>query len=162
MVGLTGTELLIGLVIVVGLVGIILPALPGSLLVLAAIGVWSFQQGSTTGWIVLVLAVALIGAATVIKFAWPGKNLKAAGIPTRTLVMGAALGVVGLFVVPVVGLPIGFVLGIYASEAQRLGSEAQARASTRAALRAVGLSILVELAGASGAAAIWLTAAILS
>lgn len=162
MVGLTGAELLIGLVIVIGLIGIIVPVLPGSLLVLAAIAFWSFQEATTAGWAVLSVAILLIGAATVIKFVWPGKQLTAAGIPGRTVVLGVVLGVVGLFVVPVVGLPLGFVLGVYLAEILRLGSEARARASTVAAIKAIGLSILIELAGASAAAGIWLVAAILS
>lgn len=160
MVGLTGAELLVGLVILVGLVGIIVPVLPGSFLVLAAIAFWSFQEGTTTGWAVLSAAIVLIGAATVIKFVWPGRRLTSAGIPNRTLLLGVVVGVAGLFVVPVVGLPLGFVLGVYAGEAHRLRSEALARASTIAAVKAIGLSILIELAGASAAAGLWLVAAI--
>ena len=55
-----------------------------------------------------------------------------------------ALGVVGFFVIPVVGLFVGFVLGIYLAERRRVG-QADAWPSTKAALRAVGLSILIEL-----------------
>ena len=56
-----------------------------------------------------------------------------------------ALGVVGFFVVPVVGLFVGFVLGVYLAERRRVGGAA-AWPSTKEALRAVGLSILIELA----------------
>ena len=51
----------------------------------------------------------------------------------------------GFFVVPVVGLVLGFVAGVYAAERRRVGVEA-AWPSTLAALRAVGLCILIELA----------------
>ena len=53
---------------------------------------------------------------------------------------------------------VGFPLGVYLSELQRLGAHANAWASTKHALRATGLSILIELIGASLAAAVWLTA----
>jgi hypothetical protein len=57
-------------------------------------------------------------------------------------------------VVPVVGLFIGFVLGVYLAERARVGG-ARAWPSTTAALRAVGFSILIELVAASLAAITW-------
>ncbi len=64
---------------------------------------------------------------------------------------------VGFFVIPVVGLFLGFVVGVYGAEEERLGPQA-AWPSTKLAVRAVGLSILIELAGALLAAATWLAA----
>ena len=142
-------ELVVGLVILVGLVGIIVPLIPGTILVIGAIGVWAWQEGSALSWSVFGVAAALIVATTVVKYAWPGKRLKGAGIPNRTLLFGVVVGIVGFFVVPIVGLPLGFVVGIYASEFQRQGNEAAARSSTVAALKAVGLSMMVELVGAT-------------
>ena len=72
------------------------------------------------------------------KYAVPGRRLKEVGIPTSTLLLGAVLGVVGFFVIPVVGLPIGFVLGIYLAELSRVGS-AGCLAGDVHALKAVGL-----------------------
>ena len=81
------------------------------------------------------------------------------GVPTSTLVLGGLLGIVGFFVVPVVGLPLGFVLGIYAAELRRVGSQ-QAWPATVAALKAVGIALLVELVAGFTAAALWLTGAL--
>jgi len=64
----------------------------------------------------------------------------------------------GFFVVPVVGLILGFVLGVYTAERVRLGSHATAWPSTMHALKAVGLSILIELAAGLLLAAAWLGA----
>ncbi len=72
--------------------------------------------------------------------------------------VGALLGIVGFFVVPVVGLVLGFVLGVYGAEVQRLGSHRSAWASTKVALRAVGLSLAIEMFGALIAAGAWLAA----
>ncbi len=88
---------------------------------------------------------------TVVKYAVPGRRLRTAGVPGRTLVAGAVLGVVGFFVVPVIGLVLGFVLGIYLSELQRVGYDA-AGPATRHALRAVGLSVRDRVAAALVAA----------
>jgi uncharacterized protein len=69
--------------------------------------------------------------------------------------------VVGFFVVPVVGLLIGFVLGVYLAELQRVGRRL-AGPTTRSALRAVGVSILIELGAGMLAALTWLAGAIVA
>ncbi|MDO9498092.1 MAG: DUF456 family protein, partial [Nocardioides sp.] len=74
---------------------------------------------------------------------------------------GAGLAIVGFFVVPVVGIVLGFVLGIYLAEHRRVGS-AQAWPSTRHALKAVGLSILIELVAGALAAGTWVVGVILT
>ena len=65
------------------------------------------------------------------------------------------MAIVGFFVVPIVGVFIGFVLGVYASELQRVGART-AWPSTKAALRAVGFSMLIELTFTLLAAAVWI------
>jgi uncharacterized protein len=150
----TPTEVLVALAIAVGLVGILVPVLPGSALVLAAVLVWAVDEGGSTAWSVFAVAAVLLAVGTVVKYAVPGRHLKTAGIPASTQWWGALGAVVGFFVIPVVGLVIGFVLGVYAAERVRVGA-AGAWPSTRAALRAVGLSIIIELGAALLAALVW-------
>ena len=80
--------------------------------------------------------------------------MKREGVPTSTLMLGALLGVVGFFVIPVVGIVVGFVLGVYLAELRRLGVE-RAGPATVSALTAVGLSILIEFLACLAAAATW-------
>ncbi len=155
------TDLLVGLAILVGLVGVVVPVLPGSLLILGAVLVWAVLLGSTTGWVVLALVAAVLVVGAVVKYAVPGRHLQAAGVPRRTLLAGGVLAVVGFFVVPVLGLVLGFVAGVYLAEVRRVGSEA-AWPSTRAALRAVGVSVLIELAAGLLAALTWLVGAVVA
>jgi uncharacterized protein YqgC (DUF456 family) len=70
-------------------------------------------------------------------------------------VIGAVLGVVGFFVIPVFGLVIGFVGGVYLAEFLRCRDQRRAWASTVHAVKGVALSIGVELAGGLVAAVIW-------
>jgi uncharacterized protein len=88
----------------------------------------------------------------------PGRRLRGAGVPRRSIVAGVVLAVVGFFVIPVVGLFIGFPLGVYVEERRRLGRHASAWRSTQEALRALGLSIVIELAATAFAACVWLAA----
>ncbi|MDN4173130.1 DUF456 domain-containing protein [Nocardioides sp. SOB77] len=147
-------EVLVAVAIAVGVVGVLVPVLPGTLLVLGAVLVWAVQVGGGTAWTVLAVVAALLALGAVVKYAVPGRRLKDAGIPGSTLAVGGLLGVVGFFVVPVVGLLLGFVLGVYLAEHRRVGAAA-AWPSTRHALRAAGLSILIELLAALAAAVVW-------
>ena len=152
-------DLLVGLAVLVGVVGVVVPVLPGSVLVLVAVLVWALALGSPAGWVVFALVTSMLAVGAVVKYLVPGRGLKAVGVPGRTLVAGGLLGFVGFFVVPVIGLFLGFVLGVYLSELQRVGGGA-AWPSTRAALKAAGLSLLIELAAALLAAGTWLVAAV--
>lgn len=158
---MTLTEVGIGLVILVGLLGIIVPVLPGSVLVAAAVVLWATEAQTSVGWIVAAVAVTLIAVGSIVKYVVPGRRLKASGVPTSTLVLGGAGAVVGFFVVPVVGLLVGFVAGLYLAERRRVGAAA-AWPATRSALKAVGLGILIELTAATLAAMTWLVAVVLT
>jgi uncharacterized protein YqgC (DUF456 family) len=154
-------EVVVALAILVGLVGVVVPVLPGLVLVLVAVLVWAVDVGGGTAWTVFGLATAVLVAGTVVKYAVPGRRLKSSGIPASTTWFGIALGVVGFFVIPVVGLVIGFVLGVYHAEHRRVGAAA-ARPSTQQALRAVGVSILIELAAGILAALVWVVGVVVT
>ena len=149
------------LLVAVGLVGVVVPVIPGLLLVLSGIGLWAVPRGDAVGWTVLGVAVAVVALGTVAKYALPGKRMRAAGVPARTLLAGGVLGILGFFVVPLVGLVLGFVLGVYLAELARLG-RGGAWPSTRTALAAVGWSMLIELAAGLIATAVWVGALVLT
>jgi uncharacterized protein len=151
---------LVGAAIVVGLVGTVLVVIPGLLLVWGAVAVWALVERTPLAWGVLVLATVLALAGTVVKYVLPGRRMRDAGVPTRSIVVGSLLGIVGFFLIPVVGLFIGFVLGIYLAERVRLPSHGEAWPSTVHALKALGLSILIELLAGLLIAGSWLLAAI--
>jgi uncharacterized protein YqgC (DUF456 family) len=147
---------LCGLAIVVGIVGVIVPVLPGLLLCWAGVLAWALLADAGWGrWLVLGAATAAALIGVVVKYAWPGRNLKRTGVPNRSLVAGGALGLVGFFVVPVVGLFLGFLLGLWLAERIRLGSWQRAWPSTKHAVKAAGLSMLVELAAGLTIGTIW-------
>lgn len=148
-------ELVVGVVVLVGLFGAVVQIYPGSLLVLAAVVTWAVVTGGTVGWTVAIVAVVAVAAAGIGKYLYAGRYLKAAGVPNRTLLVGGVVGVVGFFVVPVIGLPLGFVLGVYLSEWQRRRQVSEAWRATLAALRATGWTILIELGGALLATGAW-------
>ncbi len=151
---MTGTDLIVGIAILVGIAGIIVPVLPGTLLILGAILAWSLEVQTSTGWLVFAVATTFLAIGSIIKYTVPRTRMKDAGVPNSTMVLAAVGALVGFFVIPYVGLFIGFVAGIYLAESRRVGST-QAWPSTKHALKAVGISILIELVAAVLAAVTW-------
>lgn len=154
---------LVALVIAVGLVGIVLPIVPGGgFLVLGAIAVWAIVEGTTVSWVTLGIAAAFSLTAEVIKYVWPVRRMRAAEVRTWSLVAGGVLGVIGFFVIPVIGLVIGFVAGVYLAEFAVRRDQRRALASTVHAVKGVALSVGVELAGALLATGAWVTALVIT
>jgi uncharacterized protein YqgC (DUF456 family) len=151
----SGGIVLVALAIAVGLIGIVVPLLPGTLLVFGAIAVWAVVENNITGWVTLGVVTALLAVATLIKYLWPMRRMRAADVRTVSLLAGAVLGIIGFFVIPVVGLVIGFVLGIYLAELANRRDQRVAWTSTKHALKGVALSVGVELCGALLATAAW-------
>jgi len=147
--------ILVAIAIAIGLAGILFPLLPGTLLIWAAIAVWAYLEHTTVSWVVLGTATAVLGAGILVKYLWPARRMKAADVSGRTLAAGAVLGVVGFFVIPVAGLLVGFVLGVYLAELVQRRDQRRAWASTVHAVKGVALSVGVELVAALIAAAAW-------
>lgn len=152
----TDVLVLLGLAMAVGLVGVIVPVLSGLLLVAGAGLVWAIMAGGAAPWVVFAAMMLVLVAGTVAKYVLPGRVLKQAGAPTSTLVLGGLSAAVGFFVIPVVGLLVGAVLGVYFGELHRLRNGWAAWRSTVATAKAIGLGMLVELAAGLLATAIWL------
>lgn len=149
---------LVGALVAVGLVGTVVQVLPGAVLVGASVAGWGVLTGGPRGWTVAVVAVLLTAAGQVLKYLLAGRRLRRGGVPRSALVWGGALGVVGFVVVPVVGVVLGFLLGVYLAERVRLRSHAAAWRATGVALRAAGLTVLVELTAALLVAGVWVVA----
>jgi len=153
-------EALVAVACAVGIVGVIVPVLPGDILIGGAILVWAVVEHSPVSWFVAAVAVVVLVAGHVLTVLIPGRRMTAAGVPKLVLLAGGALGIVGFFVVPVVGLPLGFVLGVYLAEIVRLRQHAAAWTTTVEAMKGTGLAVLIGLCASVIATAVWATAAI--
>jgi uncharacterized protein YqgC (DUF456 family) len=153
---------LVGVAIVVGLVGVLLPMLPGLLLCWGAVLVWALVERTAVAWSVLAVATLLFATSQVVKYLVPSRRLRSAGVPWGSLAAGGVLAVVGFFVIPVVGAVAGFVGGVYGAERLRLHTHQAAWPSTVRALQAVGLSVLIELVAGLLIGTVWLAAVLLA
>lgn len=153
-------NLLVGLALLVAAAGIVVPILPGTLLAIGALLVWAILTGGTTAWLAFAAMAAVIGLGQVLKYLLPHRTMSAAGVPGRSILVGGIAAIVGFFVIPFVGLVVGFIGGVYVAEHARLRDWEAARGSTWVAMKATGFSILIELAAVLVAGTIWAGAAI--
>ena len=150
-----GLTVVVGLIMLVGLIGIAVPVLPGLLVVWAAVLVWASETQTTAAWVVLGIATTLALSGFLLQYLLPGRRLRRAGVTTSTTLAGAALAVMGFFVIPVIGAFLGFALGIYLAERIKLGAHDAAWPSTKHALKAIGLSMGIELLAGLAIASTW-------
>lgn len=147
---------LVVIVMLAGLVGTLVPVIPGLPLIWAAALVYGLGAGFTTiGWIAFATITALLVVGTVLKFVVPQRRARASGAPLRSLLAGAALGVVGFFVIPVVGLPLGALAGIFVAEGLRTGDWGVARAATKETIIGFGVGALIELGAGLAMVLVW-------
>ncbi|GEN78720.1 DUF456 domain-containing protein [Actinotalea fermentans] len=147
----------VGLAILVGLVGIVLPVLPGSAIIALAVLVWAIDTGGWA-WAVLAAVVLMLAAGWSASYVIPGRRVAVSGVPRSSFVVAGLAGVVGFFVLPVLGLLVFFPAGLYLMEYRRLRDPAAAWASAWLAIRMTALGMLIELGLGLLAAATWLVA----
>lgn len=148
-------EVLVGVAIFAGLIGIVVQVLPGAVLVLGGILVWAIMTGGTQAWVVFGIAAAAIAVAEVLQWILAGKHMRKAEVPVLTLAVGGIAGIIGFFVIPVLGLFLFFVGAIFLLEWLRRKDVSAAWGATKAALQATLITIGVQLAGSLVAAAAW-------
>lgn len=151
-----------GAMITVGILGLVVPVLPGLLLCLAGVLLWSWETNTTTSWVVFGCCVAVAAIGWIVQFLVPNRRLKAAGVPGLAKVAGLVGAVIGFFVIPYVGMFVGFPVGVFLAEHARLRDARRAWAATKAAVRAVLTSIGIELAAAVLVSWIWVAGVLVS
>jgi len=148
-------EVLVGVAILAGLIGIVVQVLPGAVLVLGGILVWAIFTGGVEAWVVFSIAAVAIVVAEVTQWILAGKHVRKAEVPWLTLAVGGIAGIVGFFVVPVIGLFLFFIGAIFLLEWLRRRDLSAAWGATKAALQATLITIGVQLAGSLIAAGAW-------
>lgn len=135
---------LVALAYVVGLCGIVLPVLPGTITIIIATLIWAIVTGSWTSWVAFAIITVLGIAGMTASYVLTGRRLQRHEVPTWPILVGIASGIVGIFVIPFLGLPIGFLAGLYVSEAVRLKDWKRGLSSAWVAIKALGIGIAIE------------------
>lgn len=107
-------DLIAGGAILVGIVGTLVPILPGLLLVWAATFLWAWNNGFdfwTIGALTVTTALFAFGMYLGIRI--PQRTASDEGLSMSGLLIGLMLALVLGFTIPVVGAPIGFIGGVF-------------------------------------------------
>lgn len=149
---------LIGLAIVVGVLGIVVPVLPGSILIALAGLVWAFLHQTPAAWAVFAGMAVLLAAGATTTYVLTARRTQSAGVPLSSQLGAAVAGIIGFFVIPVIGVLVFFPLGLLLMEYLRLRDVPGALRSAGVALRAMLIGMGIEFAAALGAAILWTVA----
>ena len=144
-----------GILLAVAAVGTVYPVLPGSPLAIVTLLGWGWVVGSTAAWTAAILAAVVAAAGWSASAVLTSRKLKQQQVPKASVAVALAGAVTGMFLIPVVGLFVGFGAGLLASEYARRRDLRAALGATLQTLRATGLGILVEFGMVCLAASVW-------
>ena len=103
-----------GAVVAIGLIGTVVPLLPGLWLIwLAMVGYGLLEGFGIVGNAALVAATMALAAGVYLGVRIPQHAASAEGLGPRDQVAGVLFGIAGFFAIPVIGLPLGFVVGVF-------------------------------------------------
>jgi uncharacterized protein len=154
---------LIALAMAVGLIGTLLPLLPGLPIIWAAALVFGLAEGFDRPGAVAFTLITLVGVAGVSAgLILPHRRVAARGAPASTVAAGVVLGIVGFFAIPVVGLVLGAVGGVLLAERARTGDWDVAWTTTKDLLVGFGIGVAVEFAAGLAMILCWVAWVLLS
>lgn len=133
--------------LVLGVVGSLIPGLPGAILSLAGVYLFWWQSGYTEPGLLLLVGLTLVGLLTV-AVDWLAGALaaKASGASTGTTVLAGLAGLVLLFVAGPVGVIVGIAGVVFAVEFYRNGdAEASLRSAAITTLGMLGSNLVQAL-----------------
>jgi uncharacterized protein len=150
-------ELVVAVAMVVGLVGLVLPVLPGLAVMWVAVLVWAvLDGGGTVRWLTFAVVSILALVGTVAAVMWSGRKASGAGAPWWALLVALVGAVVGFFTIPFLGIVVGGIAGLWLAELVRLRHPREAWDTTWVALQAYGVGTIVQLLAGAAIVAVWL------
>jgi len=145
-----------GVLLAVAAFGTVYPLLPGSPVALVTLIAWGWVLGSAASWTAAGIGAVLVCIGWSASALLTGRKLKREKIPRRSILIAVLAGIVGMFVIPLFGLLIGFAAGLFVSEYVRAGDSRAALRSSLEALKVTGMGMLVEFAMVALAGSVWM------
>jgi uncharacterized protein YqgC (DUF456 family) len=144
-----------GLLLLVALIGAVYPVLPGSLIAILTLLAWAAIMGSWEAWVAGVVAALIAVAGWSASYVLTGRKLKEQRIPGRSIVVAVIAGVIGIFLIPVVGLFVGFAAGLFVAEYLRHRDLRASVTSSAVTLKATLTGMLIEAGMLCLAGSVW-------
>jgi uncharacterized protein YqgC (DUF456 family) len=155
-------EFFIGLLMAIGLVGVIMPFLPGLPIIWGAALLYGFLTDfGALGWTAMT-AITLLGALGIAaSYVIPERAGAASGASRSTRLLAGVTGVVGFFVIPIIGFPIGACAGVLLAQYRQTADFNEATRATVNVLKGFGIGMVAELGTGLVMVLVWAAWAVL-
>ena len=152
----TSLTVFVGSLIAIGIVGTVVPVLPGLWLIWGASVLYGIVSGfGVVGLVAMILLTAIAVAGTAATYTVPNRKASGAGVSLFGRVFAVVVAVVGFFVIPVVGAPLGFALGILVSSLFQTRNLRGALDSTWATIKGMLAASGIQLGAGVLMAIVW-------
>lgn len=156
-------EIAVAVALAVGLVGLVVPVLPGLALMWGAVGVWALLDGGGTWrWATFAVVTVLAAVGLVAALTLSGRKATGAGAPWWALVMAVIGAVLGFIMIPLVGIVVGGIAGLWLAELIRLRDLRKAWDTTWEALQGYGLGTVVQMVAGVAIVLVWIVGVVVS
>lgn len=146
----------VGILMAIGLAGVIVPFLPGLPIVWGAALLYGLMNGfGALGWTAMAAITALAALGMVASFVLPERAGAASGASRSTRLFAGVTGVIGFFVIPIVGFPIGACAGVLLAQYRETADLADATRATVNVLKGFGVGLIVGLSAGLAMVLIW-------
>lgn len=147
---------LVAVAMAVGLIGTVVPVMPGLLLMWGAGLVYGIIEGfGGVGIPAFAVMTMLLGVGMAMSYVLPKRGGERGGAAKSSVRLGIVGAIVGFFVIPVLGLPIGGAAGVLLGEYGRLRDWPAAWGATWSVLAGFGLAVLAEFTAGVAMIATW-------
>jgi hypothetical protein len=134
--------------ILLGLIGILIPMVPGTLLIWIAILIYILGYGMASVGVLPFAAITLIALVTGTADLWmPLVGARTSGASRRAILLGIAGSLIGTLFAPLLGTIIGYATGILLGEYQARGDWREAFKASFGGLAGWGIATAVQLGG---------------
>ena len=141
---MTALDLVASVAVAIGLAGTLVPLLPGLGLIWGAMLCFGLVGGfGGVGAAVMIAATGLLALGIYLGVRIPQRAAADVGLTRADQLAGLLAAIIGFFVIPVLGLAVGFVLGVFAMHLRR---SRETSAAWRASWRAVAALIKASFA----------------
>lgn len=135
--------------IIVGIIGVIVPILPGMLLVWVTVLVYAWRTGfEVIGWPSLIFITLIALTAGTAQIWLPLLGAQKQGAAKRAMFLGIVGAIIGTFILPLVGTVIGYALGIFLGEYMKVRDWNLALKASLGGIAGWGISTIVEISAA--------------
>jgi hypothetical protein len=132
-------------VMVIGLLGLVVPLIPGLVIIwLAALGYGLFAGFGTLGWVMFALITVLMIVGSLIDNVLMGAKAHESGAPWWVVLVALVAGVAGNFLLPIIGGLVAALLALFLIEYARRNDAKKAWESMKGMLIGCGWAFVIR------------------